>query len=556
MATPSEKEPEATAPLSPPPPLPPPHLHPFAGRDIRWLLESQARARGDHPMLVWEPFEGERRVFSYRALVDRIARFAAGLLARGVGPGDRVVAHASNCPELLIAWLGCGWIGAIACTTNAGASEDELRYFGEKLSPVAVIAPAPLAALARKAIPQAPLFAVIGGSAGAADIPGAIDFAEIDAEPQTLSPGPVDSLSPFSIQFTSGTTARPKGVVWTHANALFAAKVNAEHQGLQPDDAHLVYMPLFHTNAQAWASLACIWVGATIVLTPKLSVSRFWDISLRNRCTWTMSVAMLVQGLSAQPVPQHHYRMWGGGQASPPSDARLGVRTIGWWGMTETLVSATVGDRLLPNPPGVMGRPSTSYRFRIVDEDGRDLPPGEVGELRVGGQRGLSLFLEYYGDPEATAAAFDEAGYFRTGDRVSVRPDGYLVFADRAKDMLKVGGENVSAAEVERVLYQVPGVAEAAVVARRDPVRDEVPVAFLVLAPGEHPDAVRAAAEAACAAQLAPFKRPVEYRAAGALPRGVGSKILKAELRRFLALELEAGVTAPNYDVWVRQFAI
>ena len=172
--------------------------------------------------------------------------------------------------------------------------------------------------------------------------------------------------------------------------------------------------------------------------------------------------------------------------------------------------------------------------------DGRLVAPGGSGNLMIRGVRGLSLFQEYLGNPKATAESFDPGGWFRTGDRVNLLEDGTIQFGDRDKDMLKVGGENVAASEVERVILLVPGVRECAVVARKHPMLDEVPVAF-VLPQGSAPSDLGDRIAASCAAQLADFKRPREIRLVSELPRVTLEKVAKAELRR----RLEAEPTPP-----------
>jgi crotonobetaine/carnitine-CoA ligase len=178
-----------------------------------------------------------------------------------------------------------------------------------------------------------------------------------------------------------------------------------------------------------------------------------------------------------------------------------------------------------------MGRPAPEYGVHVVDEAGHDVAPGETGELRIAGVRGVSLFAEYLDDPEATAAAFDAEGRLRTGDRVRLAHDGFLYFADRTKDMLKVGGENVAASEVERIIAQVPGVVECAVVGRPDPMLVEVPVAFVIAAPGLDFEALSAAVRSACRERLADFKVPREIAFVDEFPRATLNKVAKAELR-------------------------
>ena len=168
----------------------------------------------------------------------------------------------------------------------------------------------------------------------------------------------------------------------------------------------------------------------------------------------------------------------------------------------------------------------------------RHVEGGGSGQLLIRGVRGLSMFHEYLGNPRATAESFDEDGWFRTGDCVNLYEDGVIQFGDRSKDMLKVGGENVAASEVERVVLQVAGVHECAVVAKRHPMLDEVPVLFVL--PGKMAgDNLVERITAACNAQLADFKRPHEVRLVSELPRSTLEKIAKAELRRQLEAEVE-----------------
>jgi crotonobetaine/carnitine-CoA ligase len=181
-----------------------------------------------------------------------------------------------------------------------------------------------------------------------------------------------------------------------------------------------------------------------------------------------------------------------------------------------------------------MGRPSPAYAVHVLDEAGQPVAPGQVGDLLIGGQRGLSLFAEYAGDPEATAAAFREDGLFITGDRVRLGQDGSVYFADRSKDMLKVGGENVAASEIERVIGLVAGVAEVAIVGKKHPMLDEVPVAFVIAQPGQA-EGLAARILIACQASLSAFKHPAEIRLVENLPRSTLEKVAKAELRALLA---------------------
>ncbi len=509
--------------------LDPSAAHPFQGLDIPWLLATRARTHCDHAFIVWAPFEGPAQHVSYGEFVHRVQRIAGGLAAHGVKPRDCVLIHMDNCLEALLAWYACTWIGAVAVTTNARAADDELQYYAEHCGAVGAITQAVFADRVSANCKGLKWLVV-----------NEVDFHTLEAA-APLAQSAHGPLAPCSVQYTSGTTARPKAVLWTHANALWGARINAAHEDLRADDVHLVHLPLFHTNAQAYSVLACLWVGATAVVLPRFSASRFWPISLAHRCTWASMIPFCVKALMAHEVPaNHHYRLWGMGASAQSIDERFRVKTLGWWGMTETITHGIVGSVHLPNVSLAIGRPAPEYEIAIVDQDERPVRdsravlPGESGHLLIRGVRGLSLFQEYLGNAKATADSYDPDGWFRTGDRVNLLADGTIQFGDRDKDMLKVGGENVAASEIERVILSVAGVQECAVVAKKHPMLDEVPVAFILPTPNASPQ-LAALVQAACAKQLADFKQPREILMVDDFPRSTLEKIAKAQLRARLS---------------------
>ncbi|RYD19943.1 MAG: ATP-dependent acyl-CoA ligase, partial [Lysobacteraceae bacterium] len=381
---------------------------------------------------------------------------AADLLARGIAPGDRVIIHLENCPEFLLLWFGCAYAGAVAVTTNTRSTADDIGYFATHSLAVAAFTEPTHADAVRAALPASAWLEIVEPGAGLTS----------KGDPASLPERTHDPLAPFGIQYTSGTTARPKAVLWSHANALWGARVSAMHETLQPDDVHLVFLPLFHTNAQVYSVLASLWAGATIVLQPRFSVSRFWDVAVRNACTWTSIVPFCAMALLERPAPvEHSFRFFGAAILLPAIEERFGVRTVTWWGMTETVTHGIVGSPNHSPAPMGMGFASPCYEILVLDADMRPAELGEVGDLYVRGRRGLSLFVEYAGDPEATRNAFTHDGLFITGDRVRMGADGTLFFVERAKDVLKIGGENVAASEIERVIAGVTGVREVAVAA-------------------------------------------------------------------------------------------
>jgi crotonobetaine/carnitine-CoA ligase len=183
-----------------------------------------------------------------------------------------------------------------------------------------------------------------------------------------------------------------------------------------------------------------------------------------------------------------------------------------------------------------IGRAAPEYQIRITDDDGRPTAVGDTGNLSIKGIPGLSLFAEYLHNEKATRESFDEHGFFVTGDRVTLLENGFIRFGDRAKDMLKVGGENVAASEIEQVIAVVPGVREAAVVAKKHPMLDEVPVVFIIPhggVAGAPPD-LQDRVIAACRKGLADFKVPREIRLVDDMPRSTLEKVAKAELRKLV----------------------
>jgi crotonobetaine/carnitine-CoA ligase len=498
------------------------------GRDVGWLAERWAEVDAARPFLTWAPVDGDPLMWTRGQFAAAVRQFASGLDARGVTTGDRVALLLPNCPELLVAWSAVASMGATAVCLDPRATADDLGYVAGHSDPRAVVASGGSAATAGRAMPTADV----------------LDILDLGEHRHTLRPFSGDAMprrpvahdAPASIQYTSGTTARPKAVVWTQANCLWAGQVGAAHQGLTAADVNLLHLPLFHTNGLSYSFLSSLWSGGQVVLVPRFSASRFWDVSVRYAATWTSVVSFCVRALATQQAPERHaYRGWANSATLAPSATTGGVPVIGWFGMTETVSHPVVGSPAHPDAEGTMGRPAPEYAVAVIDTDGHAVPPGGSGDLLVRGERGVSLFAEYLGDADATGRAFTDDGWFRTGDRVRWEESGALTFVERDKDVLKVGGENVGAPEIERVLRGVVGVREAAVVGRRDPMLGEVPVAFVTVA--EQSSWTGSALTEHCATLLTGPRRPREIRVVDDLPRSTLDKVAKARLRALLEEE-------------------
>lgn len=516
-------------------------LDPFAGRNLRWLLERRAEASGDREALVWRDFAGGNERWTYRTLLDAVDRVAGGLAGRGIGSGDRVALCLGNCPEFIFAWFALASLGAVTVAINNRSTEAEIAAFLRRVDARLVIADLPLRERVEAAAASLHIATLVvergEGSGGGA--PADRSFSRLRAADPPASWPRVPCEAAAMIQFTSGTSSEPKGVIWTQGNLLWAGKVSAAHEHLVADDRHLVMLPLFHANAQSYSVLAALWVGAAVILLPRFSTSRFWPLSMEERATWCSITGFGIKALLGQPVPAGHtYRCFGSGAVNGAWRRHVGVPNMAWWGMTETVTHGIVSDPVLPCPDGTMGYPAPEYELRIVgDGDGEPIAGFGDGLLEVSGVRGRSMALGYLDDAEATAAAWRADGWFRTGDRVRRNLDGTLSFVDREKDVIRVGGENVAAQEVERVIARVPAVGEVAVVALPHDMLQEVPAAFVVA--GYATDTLLADIRRACDEALADFKRPRAVFVVDALPKGLLDKVLKKDLRR-RAIELTA----------------
>ncbi|SHN38414.1 class I adenylate-forming enzyme family protein [Cryptosporangium aurantiacum] len=494
----------------------------FAGQDIPWLLAGWAARQPDKTFLIWAPHSGPGRSWTYAEFWADVRRVAAGLAERGITPGDKVLLHADNCPEGLLTWYACATLGAVTVTTNTRSAPDEVTYFAEKTGCVAAVTQPEYADLVTAAAPDLKWIAVTDA------------FEALYGDPDTLPAREADPLAPAGILFTSGTTSRPKAVVHTHANALWAARIAPSTLRMTAADTYLVYLPFFHVNAQSWSIWTTLGAGGTIVLQPKFSTSRFWDVVTAHRVTHISLLPFVLNAILGQQPPAAHTLKAGVfGAVIPELDAALGFSVLPAFGMTETVTPAITAGPGLPPAPRSMGRSTPGYETLIVDpETGEVCADGRPGELRIRGTRGVALFAEYYDDPAATAKSFTDDGWFRTGDIVRLGETGDLVYCERDSDLLKVGGENVSAREVEDVCRQVPGVADVAVVGGPHPMLDEVPVAFVILRPDAADSGdIGAAVIDRCREALADFKVPRAVHVVDEFPRATLDKVAKNQLR-------------------------
>jgi fatty-acyl-CoA synthase len=503
------------------------------------FLERSARVYPDRTAII----DGDRRL-TYREFADRARRLAGALAARGIAPGDRVAALCTNSSAMLELHNGVPWAGAVLVPLNIRLSAGELAYILEHSGARLLVADAQFAGTAAEAASSAGIPVVVAG--GDDD-----EYEQLLAGAEPLTLACPDERGLLALNYTSGTTGKPKGVMYAHRGAYLQALAMAMHTGLGPSSRYLWTLPMFHCDGWCfpWAVSAA---GATHVCLPRVEPTRIWQL-LREEDITHFSAAPTVLTMIAnapeaagEPLDPRVHVQTGGAPPTPTLLGRMSALNMDvthLYGLTETYGPLAVNqwhpewDDLPDDEQAVLkARQGTGNvvadALRVVDKDGADVPAdGEtIGEIVA---RGNDVMLGYYRDDEATAAATlaagdDGPGWFRTGDLAVMHPDGYLEIRDRSKDIIISGGENISSVEIERVLDAHPAVLESAVVAEPHEKWGEVPVAHVTL----KPDATADDAELSSfvRSKLAPFKVPKKY-VFGDLPKTSTGKVQKNLLR-------------------------
>jgi acyl-CoA synthetase (AMP-forming)/AMP-acid ligase II len=488
------------------------------------FLQRNASALGERTAVV----DGERR-YDYAELGRRCNRFASALRRRGLEKHDRVAVLCPNIPALLEAHFAVPLAGGVLVPLNTRASADDLAYILEDSGAKLLIVDDSLQ-----------------------DMVDGVETIVVEEEYEEFlasgSDDPVaswleDENEPISINYTSGTTGRSKGAIYTHRGAFLRASGAALETRLGYDSVHLWTLPMFHCNGWCltWGVTAA---GATHVCLRKVEPERVWELFESERVTHYSGAPTVHIGIvnheRAHRLEQPVVVPTGGAPPSPTLLRRmqeLNLHPIHLYGLTETY-GPVMGCSWQPQwdeldveeQAKVLSRQGHTYNgsdlVRVVDEDMRDVPRDAqtIGEVVM---RGNSILTGYHNKPEETEKAF-EGGWFHSGDLAVWHPDGYVELRDRAKDIIISGGENISSIEVEQAVAKHPAVNEVAVVAIPDEKWGERPKAFVELRSGQEADAEEIIEF--CREHVARFKVPaaVEF---GELPRTATGKIQKFVLR-------------------------
>ena len=507
-------------------------------RTVRSSLEQKAATQPDRAFVVFEDAAGAVQRYTYGELDAQVNRTAHALRALGVGRGDAFNVHLPNCPEFLFFWLAGAKLGAVMVPTNIAEPAEAMAYLlGFSESRVAVTQPEYLDAIGESRGRCPALRHVVLCRTTKAEAETVLYDDVAAGQPAGAPDVAVSSDDVCAMVFTSGTTSRPKGCLITHANYVYAGESVSKSLRLAPDDRHMVVLPLFHVHAQYYQTMTALVVGASLALMERFSASRYFDQVIRHAATVGGLFAAPMRMLLAQPRRPEQRRnplrlvQFAMSVTEAQLDEwqeRFGAPLVQMYGMTETIGQPTINPLDAPRRNMSIGTVALGYECKVVDEEGREVPPGVEGQLLVRGEPGVTLMKGYFKNPEATAATIRN-GWLWTGDVVRMDEDGYFWFVDRAKDLIKRAGENVSAGEVETVLKQHPAVFDAAVVGAPDPVRDEALVAYIV----RRADATAGTDTllAFCADRLAAFKVPAVVEFRDELPRTPVGKIQKHLLR-------------------------
>ena len=499
----------------------------------RMVLEAAARS-GDRPALIDGP---TGMTVSYRLLAERVQGVAAGLAARGFRPGDVLALWAPNLPLGAGVALGARAAGGTVTGVSPAATGRELTaQLADAGASVLVTVPsqAPVARTAAAAAGVRELV-VLGEADGATPI---LDLLAAGAAAPVPGPPDLDpSLAVGLLPYSSGTTGLPKGVLLTHANLVTSIRQVEAGLRVTERDVLLAVPPFSHIMGFLVTLAVPLCAGATVVTMPRFDPGQFLELLERRRVTVLIGAPPMFQVLLQHPraaaadLGALELLVCGGAPLAAAAQRALATRLPGAivgqaWGLTETTVGLSMPDRDAGSVPGTVGRIVPGTELRVVDPDsGRDLGPGEPGELLA---RGPQVMAGYLGRPEATAAMVDPDGWLRTGDLGLVDGDGNVVIVDRLKELIKVSGHQVAPAELEALLATHPAVADAAVLRRDDPARGEVPVAVVVPRPGTDPDPDELLAWVA--ERVAPYKRLHAVRFADAIPRTPSGKLLRRAL--------------------------
>ncbi len=490
--------------------------------NLATILTDSAERDPEHVALRLDEFE-----LTYAQLDEASARIAGLLRARGVEAGDRVGLMLPNVAHFAIAYYGILRLGAIVVPMNVLLKEREVGFYLSDSQAKALFAWHDFAADAQAGAQHAGCECII---VARDTFPGLL----AEAEP-LAGVAPVDADDTAVILYTSGTTGTPKGAELMHRNLLRNVELSRELFNLGSEAVTLGALPLFHSFGQTCALNATISGGGTLTLIPRFDPAKALEIIQRDQVTVFEGVPTMYAAMLHLPDRENYdtssLQVCASGGAAMPVELMRGFeqafdcKILEGYGLSETSPVASFNHPDRERKPGSIGTPLAGVEMKVVDDDGNEVPRGEPGEILI---RGHNVMKGYWRKPDATAAAIDADGWFRSGDVATVDEDGYFFIVDRKKDMIIRGGYNVYPREIEEVLYEHPCVREAAVVGMpHDDLGEEVGAAVALK---EGTTATAEELSEYVKERVAAYKYPRRVWFVDELPKGPTGKILKREI--------------------------
>ncbi|HJQ61365.1 MAG TPA: AMP-binding protein [Burkholderiales bacterium] len=504
-------------------------------------FQSRAQSDGRRAFML---FDGA--TWTWEAFGDAVERTSRALTTQGIGKGDRVGVIGTNSDAHVLMLFALARIGAIMVPVNPEFGVQEARYVFHHAEVSGVVASESTIDIARGAcegLKTHPWFMLLDGKRN--DAPSLREL--IDEAPEAVLPGDVSPDTTCLIVYTSGTTGFPKGAMHSQRSFVTGGEAFVQRVHLQHDDRVMIVLPLFHINALFYSVAGTLAAGASMVIVPRFSASTFWQTAVEAGATEVNIIEAIGTILKNRPRSEfrreHRIRTVYGVRegVAPIFREEFGIpHLIGGYGMTE-IPGVTCNPFEGPQKPGSMGpvgrHPDPARPWaecRVVDDEGRDVPTGEVGELIV---KTPIIMQGYFRDAEQTRAAFRE-GWFLTGDLVRRDEDGYFYFVSRKKDIIRRRGENIAGAELDRVVGAHPAVHEAAAIAVPSELGEDEILVAVVAKPGHSVNAEDIAQW--CRERLAAMKVPRFVAVVDELPHTPTHKVAKQILRADASLKARA----------------
>jgi crotonobetaine/carnitine-CoA ligase len=500
--------------------------YPAHDATLHGLLASRAAADPTRTFLV-----SEHQTMSYAQFSERVTATARGLAARGIAPGERVAVMAPNSANYVVLLFALACLGAVLVPVNPEFGAREAGYILQHAGVRALATNASALGVAREAtqpIAPAPWIFLLEE-----------ELDQIARDSGTLPPEPSAEATGL-ILYTSGTTGFPKGVMHSQRSFVMAGEGFVARMWLQPDDRLLCILPLFHINALFYSLAGALAAGARLALAPRFSASSFWRTAAETGATQVNIIAAIGNILARRPRSEfdsrHRLRVVYGAPISPELERVFREEfhvpmVIEGYGMTEIPGAANNpfdGAKRANSMGKAATHPDPAVNFaelRIVDDEGRDVADGTAGEIWV---TTPILMQGYYRDPEQTVASIED-GWFKTGDLARRDADGYYYFVARKKDIIRRRGENISGAEIDRVVGDHPAVLLCAAIAVPSELGEDEILVAVVKKPGAQVSAQELAAW--CRERLAVIKVPRFMAFVDSLPVTATQRVQKFQLR-------------------------